>query len=178
MRNPSLKLSFIAAVPRMARYMQISTGIYKTYLKYVAPEDVHVYSIDEVFIDVTKYLGTYRKTAREMASQMIRDVIELTGITATAGIGTNLYLCKVAMDVMAKHVEPDENGLRIAELDEISYREKLWEHTPITDFWRVGRGIARKLEKFGVQTMGDIALMSADRDSIGILYQLFGKNAE
>ena len=172
MRNPSLKLSFIAAVPRMARYMQISTGIYKTYLKYVAPEDVHVYSIDEVFIDVTKYLGTYRKTAREMASQMIRDVIELTGITATAGIGTNLYLCKVAMDVMAKHVEPDENGLRIAELDEISYREKLWEHTPITDFWRVGRGYAKKLAALGLFTMGDIARCSLGGDRVRAAFAL------
>lgn len=182
MHNPSLKLSFIAAVPHMARYMQISTQIYQTYLEYVAPEDVHVYSIDEVFIDVTKYLGTYGKTPRQMASQMIQDVIELTGITATAGIGTNLYLCKVAMDVMAKHVEPDENGLRIAELDEISYREKLWDHQPITDFWRVGRGYARKLSALGLYTMGDIARCSlgGDRDFYNedLLYKTFGINAE
>ncbi len=181
-RNPSLKLIFIAAVPRMARYMQISTAIYRTYLKYVAPEDIHVYSIDEVFIDVTKYLGAYGKTPRQMASEMIRDVIELTGITATAGIGTNLYLCKVAMDVMAKHVEPDENGLRIAELDEISYREKLWDHTPITDFWRVGRGYAKRLSALGLFTMGDIARCSlgGDRDfhNEDLLYKTFGINAE
>ena len=181
-KNPSLKLSFIAAVPRMARYIQISTRIYQTYLKYVAPEDIHVYSIDEVFIDISKYLSIYGKSPRQLASEMIREVWNNTGITATAGIGTNLYLCKVAMDIMAKHVEPDENGLRIAELDEISYREKLWDHQPITDFWRVGRGYAKKLAAMGLYTMGDIARCSlgGDRDfhNEEILYKTFGINAE
>ena len=182
MKDPSLKLSFIAATPHMARYIQISTKIYQTYLKYVAPEDIHVYSIDEVFIDISKYLSIYGKTPRQLASEMIRDVWNTTGITATAGIGTNLYLCKVAMDVMAKHVEPDENGLRIAELDEISYREKLWDHEPITDFWRVGRGYAKKLASMGLYTMGDIARCSlgGDRDfhNEELLYKAFGINAE
>ena len=182
MKNPSLKLSFIAAVPHMARYMQISSKIYQTYLKYVAPEDIHVYSIDEVFIDVSKYLSIYGKTPRQLASQMIQDVWNYTGITATAGIGTNLYLCKVAMDIMAKHVAPDENGLRIAELDEISYREKLWDHEPITDFWRVGRGYAKKLASLGLFTMGDIAKCSlgGDREfhNEELLYKTFGINAE
>ncbi len=181
-QNPSLKLSFIAAVPRMARYIQVSTQIYKTYLKYVAPEDIHVYSIDEVFIDATKYLSIYGKTPRQLASMMIRDVWNDTGITATAGIGTNLYLCKVAMDVMAKHVDPDENGLRIAELDEISYREQLWDHQPLTDFWRVGRGYTKKLASLGLYTMGDIARCSlgGDREFYNedLLYKAFGINAE
>ena len=182
MSDPSLKLSFIAAVPHMARYMQISTKIYQTYLKYVAPEDIHVYSIDEVFIDVAKYLSMHEMTPRQLASRMIQDVWNLTGITATAGIGTNLYLCKVAMDVMAKHVEPDENGLRIAELDELSYRKKLWTHEPITDFWRVGKGYAKKLAAIGLYTMGDIARCSlgGERDfhNEELLYKTFGINAE
>ena len=182
MNNPSLKISYIAAVPRMARYMEISTNIYQTYLKYIAPEDIHVYSIDEVFMDVTSYLKTYNKTPEELAKIMIQDVYENTGITATAGIGTNMYLCKVAMDIVAKHVEPDENGVRIAKLDEISYRKTLWDHTPITDFWRVGRGYAKKLSELGIYTMGDIARCSlgGERDFLNedILYKAFGINAE
>ncbi len=180
--DPSLKLSFIAAVPRMARYIEVSTLIYETYLKYVAPEDIHVYSIDEVFIDASKYLSVYGITPRQLASRMIQDVMEKTGITATAGIGTNLYLCKVAMDIMAKHTMPDENGLRIAELDEISYREQLWDHEPLTDFWRVGRGYVKRLAALGIHTMGDIARCSlgGERDfhNEELLYKTFGINAE
>ncbi len=180
--NPALKLSFIAAVPRMARYMAISTQIYRIYLKYVAPEDIHVYSIDEVFMDVTAYLNTYKMTAKELTRKMILEVLFETGITATAGIGTNLYLSKVAMDIVAKHVEADEYGVRIAELDEQTYREKLWEHTPITDFWRVGRGYAKKLEGFGLYTMGDIARCSLGSEhefhNEELLYKTFGINAE
>ncbi|SDB24213.1 DNA methylase [Butyrivibrio sp. INlla16] len=180
--NPSLKLDFIAAVPRMARYMEISTEIYKIYLKYISPEDIHVYSIDEVFIDATGYLGTYNRTPKELAMDMIKDVQEATGITATAGIGTNLYLAKVAMDIVAKHVEPDENGVRIAQLDEMSYREKLWNHTPLADFWRVGRGYVKKLSEVGLYTMGDIARCSLGKDmefhNEELLYKLFGINAE
>ncbi|MBQ3797221.1 MAG: DNA methylase [Butyrivibrio sp.] len=181
-KDPSLKLSFIAAIPRMARYIEVSTMIYKIYLKYVAPEDIHVYSIDEVFIDATKYLSIYGKTPRQLAAQMMQDVWNLTGITATAGVGTNLYLCKVAMDIMAKHATPDENGLRIAELDELSYREKLWDHVPLTDFWRVGRGYTKKLASVGIYTMGDIARCSLgdERDfhNEELLYKAFGINAE
>ena len=162
--------------------MKYSTQIYRIYLKYVAPEDIHAYSIDEVFIDATAYLNTYRKTAREFAMSMIRDVLSATGITATAGIGTNLYLCKIAMDIVAKHVEPDENGVRIAELDEMNYRRLLWDHRPITDFWRVGPGYAKKLEEHGIYTMGDIARCSAGAKnsyySEDLLYRLFGVNAE
>ncbi len=180
--NPALKLEPIIAPPQMARYMDASAGIYQTYLNYVAPEDIHVYSIDEVFIDVTPYLRTYRCTARELAMRMIRDVLARTGITATAGIGTNLYLCKIAMDIVAKHMPADQDGVRIAELDEQSYREQLWDHRPLTDFWRVGRGIARKLEANGICTMGDIARCSlgSDRDSWNeeLLFKLFGVNAE
>ncbi|WP_026650931.1 DNA methylase [Butyrivibrio proteoclasticus] len=182
MANPSLKISFIAAVPRMARYIEISSQIYRTYLKYVAPEDIHVYSIDEVFMDVTNYLGIYKKSPKDLAMDMIKDVLQTTGITATAGIGTNLYLSKVAMDIVAKHIEPDENGVRIAELNEKSYRELLWDHTPLTDFWRVGRGYTKKLSSMGLYTMGDIARCSLggpnDFFNEDRLYKAFGINAE
>lgn len=181
-KNPSLKIDYITAPPRMARYMEYSTKIYNIYLKYIAPEDIHIYSIDEVFIDVTHYLSTYNMTARELAMTMIQDILGTTGITATAGIGTNLYLCKIAMDIVAKHIEPDKNGVRIAELDEMSYRRLLWNHRPITDFWRVGRGYSNKLEKIGLYTMGDIARCSigkpTDYYNEELLYKLFGINAE
>ena len=156
-KNPDLELSYIIAPPRMAYYMKYSSNIYNIYLKYFAPEDIYVYSIDEVFIDITNYLKTYKMKARELVTKVIQDVYETTGITATAGIGTNLYLCKVAMDIVAKHVKPDKNGVRIAGLDEITYRKLLWDHRPITDFWRVGNGYAKKLEKNRIFTMGDIA---------------------
>lgn len=145
-KNPSLKLDFIIASPQMAHYMEISTKIYEIYLRYIAPEDIHVYSIDEVFIDVTAYLKTYKCTAHELAMKLIREVLSETGITATAGIGTNLYLAKIAMDIVAKKMPADQDGVRIAELDEMSYRRKLWNHRPLTDFWRIGRGISKKLE--------------------------------
>ena len=174
--NPNLKLDFIAAVPRMALYMKYSTDIYNVYLKYLSPEDIYVYSIDEIFCDLTRYLKTYKKTARQLVTQMIQDVYNTTGITATAGIGTNLYLCKVAMDIVAKHVEPNENGVRIAGLDEMSYRKILWDHRPITDFWRVGKGYATRLEKHGIYTMGDIARTSVKNEEL--LYKLLGINAE
>ena len=181
-KKPSLKIDYIIAPPRMARYMEYSTKIYNIYLKYIAPEDIHIYSIDEVFIDVTHYLSTYNMTAHELAMTMIQDILDTTGITATAGIGTNLYLCKIAMDIVAKHIEPDKNGVRIAELDEMSYRRLLWNHRPITDFWRVGRGYSKKLEKIGLYTMGDIARCSigkpTDYYSEELLYKLFGINAE
>lgn len=174
--NQMLELDYIVAKPQMAHYMKFSTDIYQIYLKYVAPEDIQVYSIDEVFIDATQYLNTYRLTPREFAMQMILDVLQTTGITATAGIGTNLYLCKVAMDIDAKHIQADENGVRISELNKRSYRERLWEHRPLTDFWRVGRGYAKKLEANGMFTMGDVAMRSLyDEDR---LYKLFGVNAE
>ena len=180
--NPSLALDYIAAPPRMGHYMECSTKIYNIYLKYVAPEDIHVYSIDEVFIDATPYLRTYGLTAPELARKMIEDVLATTGITATAGIGTNLYLAKVAMDVVAKHVEPDENGVRIASLDEMSYRRQLWDHRPLTDFWRVGRGYAKKLQQHGMYTMGDVARCSLGKAgefyNEDLLYKLFGVNAE
>ena len=180
--DPALAIDYIAAPPRMARYMEQSTKIYSVYLKYVAPEDIHVYSIDEVFMDVTAYLKTYRLTARALAQEIIRDVFQTTGITATAGIGTNLYLCKVAMDIVAKRVEPDADGVRIAQLDEQSYRKLLWEHRPLTDFWRVGRGYAKKLEAHGMFTMGDVARCSlggpGDYLNEDLLYKLFGVNAE
>ena len=174
--NPGLALDFIIAMPRMAYYISYSTRIYNIYLKYIAEEDMHVYSIDEVFMDVTSYLKNYHCTAQELAMKIIRDVLEKTGVTATAGIGTNMYLAKVAMDIVAKHVEPDENGVRIAELDEMSYRRKLWEHRPLTDFWRVGKGYARRLESAGLYTMGDIALCSEKDEDY--LYKMFGINAE
>ena len=175
-KDPSLELNFIIAPPRMAYYMEYSTRIYEIYMKYVAPEDIIVYSIDEVFMDVTDYLQTYRMSPRDLAMKMILEVLETTGITATAGIGTNLYLCKVAMDVMAKHIPSDENGVRIAFLDEMTYRRELWSHRPITDFWRVGRGYAKKLETYGIYTMGDVARCSEQNEEL--LYRLFGKNAE
>lgn len=180
--DPSLSLEYVIAPPRMSRYMQISTQIYQIYLRYIAPEDIHVYSIDEVFIDAAAYLRTYQLTARELAMKMILDVLQETGITATAGIGTNLYLCKVAMDIEAKHIAPDENGVRIAELDEMSYRRRLWTHQPLTDFWRVGRGLTRRLHSVGLNTMGDIARCSlgasCDFYNEDLLYRMFGVNAE
>lgn len=180
--NPALEIDYIVAPPRMAYYMEYSTKIYNVYLKYVAPEDIFPYSIDEVFMDVTDYLQTYRMTARELVMTMIQDVLKTTGITATAGIGTNMYLCKIAMDIVAKHIEPDKNGVRIAELDEMSYRRKLWSHRPITDFWRVGNGYAKKLEEHGLYTMGDIARCSIGKPNElyneELLYKLFGINAE
>ena len=180
--DPSRAVGYLVAPPQMAKYIQISTQIYNVYLKYIAPEDIHVYSIDEVMMDVTSYLETYHMTARELAKTMILDVLGTTGITATAGIGTNLYLCKVAMDIMAKHVAPDENGVRIAELDEMSYRRQLWAHRPLTDFWRVGRGYAKKLEAIGIYTMGDIARCSIGKPNEyyneELLYRMFGINAE
>lgn len=174
--SPSVALDYIVAPPQMAKYMEWSARIYQVYLKYVAPEDIHVYSIDEVMMDVTGYLAAAKMTAREFAMTMILDVLKTTGITATAGIGPNLYLCKVAMDIMAKHIQPDKNGVRIAELDEISYRLCLWTHRPLTDFWRVGRGYAKKLEGNGLYTMGDVARCSLEQEEL--LYQLFGVNAE
>ena len=180
--NPALKIDYIVAPPRMAYYMEYSTRVYNTYLKYIAPEDIHTYSIDEVFMDVTDYLKTYHMTARELAMTMIQDVLKTTGITATAGIGTNMYLSKIAMDIVAKHIEPDKNGVRIAELDEMSYRRQLWSHRPLTDFWRIGRGYAKKLEEHGIYTMGDIARCSIgkpnERYNEDLLYTLFGINAE
>jgi DNA polymerase V len=174
--DPALRLDYVTAPPRMARYLQYSTQIYQIYLRYIAPEDMHVYSIDEVFLDVTPYLRTYRCSARELAQTMVRDVLEQTGITATAGIGSNLYLCKIAMDIVAKRIPPDRDGVRIAQLDETSYRQQLWDHRPLTDFWRVGGGYARKLEAHGLFTMGDIARCSVQNEAL--LYKLFGKNAE
>ena len=174
--HPDWEVDYIAATPRMAYYIEHSTRIYQIYLNYIAPEDIHVYSIDEVFMDVTDYLSTYGVTAHELARRMIGDVLRQTGITATAGIGTNLYLCKVAMDIEAKHIPADKDGVRIAELDEMTYRRKLWTHRPLRDFWRVGKGIASKLEQYGIYTMGDIARQSVRNEEL--LYQLFGVNAE
>lgn len=174
--DPSLELDYIVAPPRMALYMKISLDIYKVYLKYIAPEDIHVYSIDEVFMDVTNYLKTYRCTPEQLTINIINDILSTTGITATAGIGTNLYLAKIAMDIVAKHMPPDKNGVRIAELDEHSYREQLWEHRPLTDFWRIGKGISKKLESNDLYTMGDIANCSVYNEEL--LYKLFGINAE
>ena len=174
--DPSLEIDYLIAPPRMAYYMEYSTRIYEIYLKYIAPEDIIVYSIDEVFMDVTNYLNTYRLSPHELAMKMILDVLETTGITATAGIGTNLFLCKVAMDIVAKHIPADRNGVRIAELDEMNFRKQLWTHQPITDFWRVGRGYAKKLEEHGMFTMGDVAKCSHENEDL--LYRLFGKNAE
>lgn len=180
--SPNLSLDYITARPRMAYYIEYSTRIYNIYLKYVAPEDIHVYSIDEVFIDATDYLDTYKLTARELATKILLDVLENTGIPASAGIGTNLYLSKVAMDIQAKRIPPDKNGVQIAELDEMSYRHLLWSHRPLTDFWRVGKGYARRLEKQGLYTMGDIARCSigkaTDYHNEDLLYDLFGINAE
>jgi DNA polymerase V len=176
--SPSLAVDYIIAPPRMAYYIEYSTRIYNVYLKYIAPEDIHVYSIDEVFMDVTDYLATYKMTAHELAITIIRDVLKTTGITATAGIGTNLYLAKVAMDIVAKKMPADKDGVRIAELDEMSYRRQLWSHRPLTSFWRVGRGYAKKLEAHGMYTMGDIARMSLSKYGEDMLYKLFGVNAE
>ena len=175
-KDPALELDYVVAVPRMGRYMEVSAAIYAVYLKYIAPEDIHVYSIDEVFIDATSYLKLYQLSAREFAAKVIRDVLRTTGITATAGIGPNLYLCKIAMDIEAKHIPADKDGVRIAELDEHSYREKLWTHRPLTDFWRVGGGYAAKLEAAGMRTMGDVARMSVQNEEI--FYRMFGVNAE
>ena len=180
--DPKLAIDYIVARPRMAKYMEVSTRIYEIYLRFVSPQDIHVYSVDEVFIDATNYLSTYRLTARELASRMIGEVLRETGITATVGIGTNLYLAKIAMDIDAKHIEPDANGARISELDEMSYRRRLWAHTPITDFWRVGPGIARRLDALGIHTMGDIARASVAGEKSyvneALLYKVFGINAE
>ena len=181
-KNPSLELDMIIARPRMRYYMEYSRNIVKIYMRYVSTDDILVYSVDEVFIDATPYLGTYGLSAREFAMQMIRDVLRETAITATAGIGTNMYLAKVAMDISAKHMQPDRNGVRIAELDEKSYREQLWCHRPLTDFWRVGKGIARTLERNGMYTMGDVARCSEGKENElhneALLYRLFGVNAE
>ncbi len=174
--DPSLAVDFIIAPPRMALYMEYSTQIYQVYLKYIAPEDIVIYSIDEVFMDVTNYLDTYHLSPRALAMKIILDVLQTTGITATAGIGTNLFLCKVAMDIVAKRIDADENGVRIAQLNEMSFRETLWTHRPLTDFWRVGRGYAKKLEANGLFTMGDIARCSVHNEDL--LYKLFGKNAQ
>lgn len=174
--NPSLAVDYIVAPPRMAHYMEVSARIYDVYLKYIAPEDIHVYSIDEVFIDLTHYLGSYKMNAHEMAQMMIKDVLATTGITATAGIGTNMYLAKIAMDIVAKKMPADKNGVRIAELDEMSYRKELWDHKPLTDFWMVGRGIAKKLEANYMFTMGDVARCSHFNEAK--LFKLFGVNAE
>lgn len=175
-KNKSLELSYIIAPPRMAYYMKYSSKIYNIYLKYFSSDDIYVYSIDEVFIDVTHYLKTYNMRAKELVTKVIQDVYQTTGITATAGIGTNLYLCKIAMDIVAKHVKPDENGVRIAGLDEMAYRKLLWNHRPLTDFWRVGKGYTKKLEEHGMYTMGDVARMSVKNEDL--LYKLFGVNAE
>lgn len=174
--HPELAIDYIAAPPRMAHYIEYSTRIYQIYLRYIAPEDIHVYSIDEVFIDATNYLNTYKMTVHELTVRIIREVLHETGITATAGIGTNLYLAKIAMDIVAKHIAADRDGVRIAELDEMSYRQQLWDHRPLTDFWRVGRGIARKLEQNEIYTMGMIARCSIENEEL--LYKLFGVNAE
>ncbi len=181
-RRTGEKVEFLVAKPQMARYVEYSTKVYNVYLKYVSAEDIHAYSIDECFLDLTKYLKLYKKTARELVKTIIQDVLATTGITATGGIGTNLYLCKIAMDIMAKHVEADNDGVRIAELDEMSYRRQLWAHKPITNFWQVGRGIAARLEKChlnrgrGIHTMGDIARVSVKEPDA--LYKMFGVNAE
>lgn len=175
-KTQALAVEYITAPPQMARYLECSTQIYEIYLKYVAPEDIHVYSIDEVLIDATGYLQVSKMSSRAFAMQIILDVLNTTGITATAGIGTNLYLAKVAMDIGAKHIEPDTNGVRIAEFTEMTYRESLWDHRPLTDFWRVGRGYAKKLEGNGLYTMGDVAYCSIHNEDL--LYKLFGINAE
>ena len=174
--DPSLELDYVVAVPRMARYIEVSTRIYATYLKYVSPDDIHVYSIDEVFIDATPYKRLYKLSPRDFAMKLVREVLAETGITATAGIGTNLYLAKIAMDIVAKRIPADADGVRIAELDERSYREQLWTHRPLTDFWRIGHGYAARLESLGLRTMGDVARMSVKGEDV--LYRAFGVNAE
>ena len=175
-RQKARGIDFIIAPPRMSHYIEVSSRVYSIYLKYIAPEDIHVYSIDEVFMDVTNYLATYKMTAHQLTMTMIRDVLSQTGITATAGIGTNMYLCKVAMDIVAKKMPADKDGVRIAELDEMTYRRELWDYRPITKFWRVGRGIANKLALYGIDTMGKIARLSEQNEEL--LYKLFGVNAE
>lgn len=174
--HPDYEIDFIIALPRMAHYIEVSTRVVEVYMKYVAPEDLLVYSIDEVWMDITDYLGPSRLTAQEFTQRILLDVLQTTGLTATAGIGPNLYLSKIAMDIVAKHSPADNNGVRIAQLDELSYRKQLWEHQPITDFWRIGRGIARKLADHGMKTMGDVARRSLNDEDL--LYRLFGKNAE
>ncbi len=180
--DPALAVAYMIAPPRMARYMEVSAQIYHIYLRYIAPEDIFAYSVDEVFIDATAYLKSYQLTARELTQKMILDVLQETGITATAGIGTNLYLAKIAMDIVAKRMSADQNGVRIAELDEMSYRQKLWHHRPLTDFWRIGNGYARKLASKGMYTMGDIARCSLGKKqefyNVQLLYRMFGVNAE
>ena len=175
-KNKNYKVDYIAARPRMGLYMEYSKKIYGVYLKYVSKDDIYPYSIDEIFCDVTKYLSLYKMTAKELVTMMIKDVCKTTGITATAGIGTNMYLCKIAMDIVAKHMPANEDGVRIAELDEMSYRRLLWGHKPITDFWRVGPGYRRRLESKGIYTMGDVAKCSVDNEEL--LYKLLGVNAE
>ena len=175
-KYPWLELDFIIAEPRMAYYMKYSSDIYNIYLKYLAPEDIYVYSVDEVFCDITNYLKSYKMTPKELTTTIIQDVLKTTGITATAGIGTNLYLAKIAMDIGAKHVKPNDQGVRIAELDEMSYKKLLWSHRPITDFWRVGKGYSKKLEANNMYTMGDVARCSIENEDL--LYKLFGINAE
>lgn len=174
--HPDWAVDYIAAPPRMGHYIEVSKKVYSVYQKYIAPEDIHVYSIDEVFMDVTNYLATYKTTAHQLTMTMIRDVLQQTGITATAGIGTNMYLCKVAMDIVAKKMPADSDGVRIAELDEMTYRRELWDYTPITKFWRVGRGIASKLAVYGIDTMGKLARLSEQNEEL--LYRMFGVNAE
>lgn len=176
--HPKLAVSYIVAPPQMAKYMEYSTKVYSVYLKYIAPEDIHVYSIDEVFIDLTAYIDCYKKTPRQIAMMIIKDVLKTTGITATAGIGTNMYLAKVAMDIVAKKKKADKYGVRIAELDEISYRTELWSHSPITDFWQVGKGIATRLSKLGIHTMGSLARFSMTENGEDRLFDVFGVNAE
>lgn len=175
-KNPFLKLGYITATPRMSLYMKYSTQIYDIYLKYFSEDDIIVYSIDEIFCDITHYLSTYKMTPEQLITKVLQDVYKSTGITATAGIGTNLYLCKIAMDIVAKHTEPNENGVRMAYLDEMKYRKLLWDHKPLTDFWRVGKGYAKRLEKYRIYTMGDIARISVENEEL--LYKLFGINAE
>lgn len=179
---PELSVDYIVATPSMSKYIDYSTKIYNIYLKYVAPEDIHVYSIDEVFMDITYYMKSLKLTPREFTMKILQEVYHKVGITATAGIGTNLYLCKIAMDIVAKHIKEDENGVRIAELDEMSYRQLLWNHRPLTDFWRIGRGYSKKLEEHGMYTMGDVARCSIGKKNTyyneDLLYRLFGVNAE
>lgn len=175
-QNPNIKLDFIIAKPRMSLYIKCSTEIYNTYLKYISKDDIFVYSIDEVFCDITDYLHYYNLTPKQLVTKMVQDVYIKTGVTATAGIGTNMYLCKVAMDILAKHEKPNKEGVRIAALDEMTYRKLLWSHQPLTDFWRVGVGYKNKLEKLGIKTMGDIARCSIENEEL--LYKLFGVNAE
>lgn len=175
-RVQNKEVRYIIARPRMQMYVDYSAAIYGVYLNYIAPEDVHIYSIDEVFIDVTRYLSLYKMTAHELAIQMIRDVLATTGITATVGIGTNMYLAKIAMDIVAKHVPPDKDGVRLAELDEISFREKLWDHVPLTDFWSIGSGTEERLRKCGIHTMGELARFSMTSEDY--LYRIFGIDAE